>query len=65
MGLTKDWRIGVRLLCAKGLHHHDAFILGFILQAGRYIITTFVYIARASTLGFRSKPIGDTYVRTL
>ena len=23
--LTKDWRIGVRLLCAKGLHHHDAF----------------------------------------
>ncbi len=36
---------------------------GFILQAGRYIITTFVYIARAFTLGFRSKPIGDTYVR--
>ena len=33
-------------------------------QASRYIITTFVYIARASALGFRSKPIGDTYVRT-
>ncbi|MFR3877590.1 MAG: DUF6020 family protein [Collinsella sp.] len=46
-------------------HHHDAFILGFISQARRYIITTFVYIARASALGFRSKPIGDTYVRTL
>ena len=46
-------------------HHHDAFILGFISQASRYIITTFVYIARASALGFRSKPIGDTYVRTL
>lgn len=44
-------------------HHHDAFILGFISQASRYIITTFVYIARASALGFRSKPIGDTYVR--
>ncbi len=43
----------------------DAFILGFISQASRYIITTFVYIARASALGFRSKPIGDTYVRTL
>ncbi len=59
------WCKGDRLLGAKGLYHHDAFILGFISQASRYIITTFVYIARASALGFRSKPIGDTYVRTL
>ncbi len=59
------WCKGDRLLGAKGLHHHDAFILGFISQASRYIITTFVYIAPASALGFRPKPIGDTYVRTL
>lgn len=59
------WCKGDRLLGTKELYHHDAFILGFISQASRYIITTFVYIARASALGFRSKPIGDTYVRTL
>ena len=35
----------MQFICTKGLHHHVAFILGFISQASRYIITTFVYIA--------------------